>query len=126
MRLAGDSDRSEVLAALAIHEVFTDEALERLVDGATAALATARGRTVGIALQDSRGRLVRARILRRAVGQGIEQRLIDVLASAGLREAEIEGLKPSFVTALARHGFQPHEGRTVWARLQHAMPTPHP
>lgn len=126
VRMAGESDRSEVMAALAMHEVFTDEALERVVDGATAALAIARGSTVGIALHDTRGRLLRARMLRRAVGQGIEQRLIDALVSTGLCEAEIEGLRPSFVTALARHGFQPRDGRRVWKRLQDARPMPQP
>ena len=125
VRLAGDADRADVMAAVSMHEVFTEDALERLLDGATAAVATARGGTVGVALHDANGRLLRARMLRRAAGQGVEQRLIDVLMSAGLREADIEGLKPSFVTSLARRGFQPRGPRGRW-QLQDATPTAHP
>lgn len=125
VRIATDSDRPEVVAALSMHEVLTEDALERLLEGATIALARARGGIVGIALHDARGRLLRARTLRRAAGHGVEQRLIDALSAEGLREANISGLKPAFITSLARRGFQPRGERGQW-KLHEARPTAQP
>lgn len=116
VRLARPSDRAAVIAALAMHEVLTDEAVGRLLDGATEAIATGRGGTLGVAIVDRDGHLTRARLLRRAAGQGIEQRLVDLLLNAGLRSADISSLKPPFATALARRGVQPAGLGHRWAR----------